>query len=255
MFFVISKILGYLLTPLLWIIILIVIAILQRDLRKTKRYLAIALGICLFLSNNFLADEFMRLWEVPVVNETQLAPVYDAGIILGGGMIQQDRQSDRLIFRANTDRFLQALDLYKKGRIKKMIISGGAGHLIYRNMLEASLLKKYLVGIGIPEQDILVDSISDNTHQNALNTARILKEHIPGKNLLLITSSSHMRRAMGCFAKQGIHCTPYPTNKMTGRRVYSFQHLFVPDIRSLLFYDTLIHECLGYVVYRVMGYI
>ncbi len=255
MFFVISKILGYLLTPLLWIIVLIVLALFQREHRKTKRYLSIALGLSLFFSNNFLADEFMRMWELPVVREAQLAPVYDAGIILGGGMIQQDSQTGRLIFRSNTDRFLQAMDLYKKGRIKKMVISGGAGHLLYRNMLEASLLKKYLVGIGIPEQDILVDSLSDNTLQNAVNTAKILKEHIPGKNLLLITSSSHMRRAMACFTKQGMHCTPYPTNKMTGRRVYSFQHLFVPEIRSILFYDTLIHECLGYVVYKVIGYI
>jgi len=255
MFFVISKILNYLLTPLVWIILLIVLALFQKDIRKTKRYLAIALGLCLFLSNNFLADEFMRLWEVPVVQESQLEPVYDVGIILGGGMIQKDQQTNRLIFRANTDRFLQALDLYKHGRIKKMLISGGAGHLIYRNILEASLLKSYLVKVGIPEQDILVDSLSDNTHQNAINTAKILKNGQYGSKYLLITSSSHMRRAIACYDKQGLICTPYPTNKMTGRRVYSFQHLFIPEIRSLLFYDTLIHECLGYTVYKIMGYV
>lgn len=254
MFFIVSKILEYLLTPLLWIIILIILAFFQREPKKTKRYLAIALGLCLFLSNNFLADEFMRLWELPVVKEAQLKPVYDVGIILGGGMIQKDKQSSRLIFRANTDRFLQALDLYKQGRIKKMLISGGAGHLLYRDMLEASLLKSYLVKIGIPPDDILVDSLSDNTHQNAINTAKILKSGQYGNEYLLITSSSHMRRAMACYKKQGLICTPYPTNKMTGRRVFSFQHLFVPEIRSILFYDTLIHECLGYTVYKIMGY-
>ncbi len=136
-----------------------------------------------------------------------------------------------------------------------MLISGGAGHLIYRDMLEASLLKSYLVKIGIPSADILVDSVSDNTHQNAVNTAKILNTGLYGTKYLLITSSSHMRRAIACYKKQGLNCTPYPTNKMTGRRVYSFQHLFVPEIRSILFYDTLIHEILGYTVYKTMGYV
>ncbi len=197
----------------------------------------------------------MRLWEVPITTKEQLKGTYDLGIILGGGMIQHDKENDRLIFRANTDRFLQALELYKEGKIKKMLISGGAGHLIYRDMLEAALLKTYLVKIGIPAQDILVDSTSDNTRQNAINSAKIIAQNCPNGRYLLITSSCHMRRSVACFVKAGIFVTPFPTNKYTGRRVYSVQHLFIPDVRSLLFYDTLIHEILGYVVYEIVGYI
>lgn len=255
MFFVISKILGYLLSPYLWVIILFFIAFFQRNPRKTKRYLAFALGLFLFFSNNFIADEFMRLWEVPVQKESSLSENYDVGILLCGSIIQQDKQNDRFIFRANTDRFLQTLNLYKKGRIKKILVSGGAGLLTERNMLESSLLKQYMIGIGIPSADILIDSLSDNTHQNALNSSKILKQFFPTGKYLLITSSSHMRRAIACFENQGITCTPYPTNKITGKRLYTFQHLFIPGIHNILFYDTIIHESLGYVIYMIMGYV
>jgi uncharacterized SAM-binding protein YcdF (DUF218 family) len=255
MFFIVSKIIEYLLSPLVWIIFLVIGALFSRNPAKSKRFLAITLILCLFLSNNFLADEFMRMLEVPTVKKEQLTGTFDLGIVLGGGMIQQDKENDRLIFRANTDRILQALELYKEGKIKKMLISGGPGHLIYRDLMEAALLKKYLIRIGVPAEDILVDSTSDNTRQNAVNSAKIIARECPNGRFLLITSASHMRRSLGCFNKVGIKCTPYPTNKLTGPRVYTVQHLFIPDIRSLIFYDQFLHEIIGYFVYRIVGYI
>ena len=255
MFFVISKIFEYLLSPLVWIIFLVIAALFSRNPAKTKRYLAFTLILCLFLSNNFLADEFMRLLEVPTVKKEQLQGTFDLGIVLGGGMVQNDKENNRLIFRANTDRILQALDLYKEGKVKKLLLSGGAGHLIYRDLLEAALLKTYLVKIGVPAADILVDSTSDNTRQNAVNSAQIIARECPNGRYLLITSSCHMRRSLGCFNKAGIKCTPYPTNKLTGPRVFSVQHLFIPDIRSIIYYDQFLHEIIGYTVYRIVGYI
>jgi uncharacterized SAM-binding protein YcdF (DUF218 family) len=185
----------------------------------------------------------------------KLEKTYDVGIVLGGGMIQIDKDFNRLIYRNNLDRILQAIDLYKEGRIKKILISSAAGTLYERYQNESTLLKPFLLKIGIPAQDILIDSLSDNTRQNALNSSKILNKQFPGGKFLLITSALHMRRSVGCFNKVNVHTTPYATNKITGERKYYFDYLFIPNNDALNSWSALAHEFFGYVIYAVMGYL
>jgi len=211
--------------------------------------------VTLFFSNFFIADEAVRLWEYPITQDMDMTATYDVGIVLGGGMITIDAEYDRMTFRNNVDRILQAVSLYKTGKIKRMLISSGSGSLVFRDMLESSLLKRYLITIGIPDSAMLIDSSSDNTYQNAMNTAQILKkENIHGK-LLLITSSIHMRRALAVFKKAGIEVTPYSTNPQTGRRLFNIGHLLIPSLDAIEAWDKLIHEVMGYVMYWVSGYL
>ncbi|MCK5170902.1 MAG: YdcF family protein, partial [Bacteroidales bacterium] len=147
------------------------------------------------------------------------------------------------------------IDLYKKGIINKILISGGPGNLVFRDQYEAVLLKEFLLSIDIPEAHILVDSVSDNTHENAVFSANIIKQELNEGKYLLITSSIHMKRAKACFKKEGIIVDIYPTNKHAGPRRFQLDHLFLPDHINLLVWDKLIHEVLGYIVYDVIGYI
>jgi uncharacterized SAM-binding protein YcdF (DUF218 family) len=174
---------------------------------------------------------------------------------LGGGMITIDTDSNRATFRNNTDRILQTVRLYKTGKIKKMLISSGSGSLEYRNMLESSLLKKYLITIGIPDSVIMIDSISDNTYQNAVCCAKILKSEPKNNRYLLITSATHMRRAKACFNKQGINVDIYATNKLAGKIKWSFEFLLLPDIEALDDWQNLLHELFGYFTYWIAGYL
>ena len=178
-FFVISKIFSFICSPLIWIILIFTLSLIVKS-KKIKKKFFISGFICLlFFSNSFIVDEFIRLWEVPAKSYTEYQnKKYTAGIVLGGGMVSKDAKTGRIAFRDNIDRILQAIDLYKKGIIQKIIISSGSGSLIYRNVLESTILKDYLVNIlDIPETDILVDSLSDNTHQNAVHTALIINEN------------------------------------------------------------------------------
>ncbi|MCX6270521.1 MAG: YdcF family protein [Bacteroidetes bacterium] len=254
-FFYLSKILEFFLSPFLWLGILLLISLLLKNKVKAKKLLWLTFILYFLFGNLFIADEIMRWWEKPVTRVSDLAQVYDAGIVLGGGMVQEDRQNNRLIFRNNTDRILQALSLYKAGRIRKILLSGGSGDFRLRDMKEGPLLKKYLVSIGIPATDILVDSLSDNTRQNAVYSAQILKRELPDGRYLLITSAFHMRRAVACYRKVGLNCDFFTTNKNVGKRVFTAEHLLLPNIGGLIFYQSLFHECVGFLVYLIMGYI
>jgi len=194
----------------------------------------------------------MRLWESPI---TQLPEKrYSIGILLGGDIITYDNATDRLIFRTGADRLLQTIDLYKKGLISKILISGGSGHLLYKDRTEAAFIKKFLVGIGVSPDDIIVENKSRNTKENAKYTIKIIQEMNIKDPALLITSALHMKRAKATFEKQGLNVVGYATSKRTGARLKTFDHLFIPSATTLKNWDLLFHEMIGYGVYKIMGY-
>ncbi|MCD4745677.1 MAG: YdcF family protein [Bacteroidales bacterium] len=242
-------------TPIIWIIILLGLSLGLKNPKKSRKTLIITVIVFLFFSNSFIVDEFIRLWELPITGTKYLTENYNVGIVLGGGMVTFDKKNDRIIFRENVDRILQAVELYKTDKIKKILISGGSGSLVFNEMIESVILKKYLITIGIPENDIIIDSISKNTHENAVQSSYILKKNYPDSNYLLITSALHMRRALACFNKEGIKPASYCTNKIVGERRFDIYYLFIPKAENFILWENLIHEVSGYFVYSVFGYI
>ncbi|MCB0396193.1 MAG: YdcF family protein [Flavobacteriales bacterium] len=249
MFFVISKLIASVCNPLFWITILLLYA----WLKKKRRPVVIAGLLLYFFSNSFILDEAMRLWEIPGVRTDSLETRYDVGIVLSG-MVGFDEQLERIGFHENIDRMLQAVDLYKKGIIDKILISGGSGSLSEKHS-EAELLFNYFTGLGIPPKDLLTENTSRNTHENAVNTAKILKEHWPEGKFLLITSATHMRRARACFENEGIEIFSFTTNRHSGLRKYYPDHLLVPSVHALGGWENLMHEWVGYLTYATMGYL
>ncbi|MDD3875942.1 MAG: YdcF family protein [Bacteroidales bacterium] len=256
MFFIISKVLSFLLNPIIWVFILLIFVLFLKNQKKKKKWLFITLGIIYFFSNSFIIAELYRLWEIKPTKTEDLLPYYDVGVVLGGGMATYDSEYDRLTFRHNPDRIMQAVYLYNEHKIGKILISGGSGSLIFRDMRESVLLKDFLVStLHLPENDILIDSISDNTYQNALQSKYILNEQFSEPKVLLITSAFHMRRSIMCFRKQGINVTPYATNLNAGPRRYHIDHLLIPSLWSMGMWSALLHEIIGIGTYKVMGYI
>ena len=211
----------------------------------------------LFFTNSFIVDEFIRLWEVPVTDYSELGKKeYSAGIVLGGGMASKDAETGKITFQNNVDRILQAVYLHDKGIIKKIIISSGSGSLIYRNILESVILKDYLVNtLKISGNDIFVDSVSDNTYQNAVFSSEIIKQNFNKGSFMLITSSLHVKRAKACFEKQNISVDVFATNKITGKRRFDLLYLLTPDAFAITKWHKLLHEITGFCVYYIIGYL
>lgn len=254
MFFEVSKILHFLLSPIIWILVMLLTALILRNKKRSRQLLIAAVSAFIFFSNSFIVDEFTRVTEMPMIPDSQLG-TYDAGIVLGGGMVTIDRSGDRLIFQENTDRILQAIHLYKKGRIRKILLSSGSGSIVFKDMLEGALLKRYLIETGIQGKDILVDSLSRNTYENAVCSAKLLTDSIPVGKYLLITSALHMARAKACFLKQGLTVDVYPVSKKTGQRRWDIGYLLVPEVENIEAWQKLLHEWVGYLVYDIKGYI
>ncbi len=256
MFFIISKILGFLVSPFTWVAAGIIYSLFSRVPERKRKSLIASCIIFLIFSNEFLAEEALRSMEVENV-QLKENEKFDVGIVLGG-MIRYDAQNDHLIFNQNIDRLLQPVLLLKKKQLNKILISGGSGDINHPEIIESKLLKRFLIELGVDSNDIWVETQSKNTRQNAEYSAALLKtkfKNLNDKKILLITSSTHMERSVGCFKKVGLNVIPYGTGKLSGPRDITFQRLLVPNIWAVHMWEIYFHETIGYWTYRIAGYI
>jgi uncharacterized SAM-binding protein YcdF (DUF218 family) len=254
MFFIISKLLSFFIEPLTLLILLVIkcFFVLQNQ-RKLTFYLRILFFYILFISNPGLVNLALKYWEIKPT-ENLKKNQYKSAIVLGG-LSSYDFGIDRIIFNQNADRLLQALPLIHSENVEKIILSGGSGFVKDPAQRESVFLKSYLIKIGYPNTQIYIDSNSRNTHENAKFTKLILQQNrIIEHEHVLVTSASHMRRALACFKKNEIHVVPFSTNQGYNSKMETSEML-TPSIKAIQYWGVLLHEIVGYLTYKLANYI
>lgn len=254
MFFYLSKVLAFLFSPLVWIFLLFIYSFKTKVEGRARKLRIAAVSLLFICSNSFFVDECFRAWE-PVTPDYDLMDTKYEGAIVLGGIGDIDMRLKKINFSISGDRLFQTIPLYYKGRIKKLIFTGGSGSIEFPEKKEAIYVKKYLESIQFPDSAIVIESNSKNTYENAVFTKKILDSLDIKGNFLLVTSAYHMPRSMAVFKKAGYtNITPYITNRSSGQRRYTLDHLLVPNPDALFALQFLLHEWLGYIVYKVKGY-
>ena len=247
MFFITSKVLSFVIKPIVWIFIFLSSSLIFKKKRKTIIY--ITFFTFYILTNSFIADGLSKIWEVPPKSIVSLKKNYKYGIVLGG-YSSYNNAAQHIDFTASGDRLISAIELYKLDKIEKIILSGGNGNLIQNSMKESEWSREILLNMGVEKKDIILENKSRNSMENAQNTIRLIGKDISGKSLL-ITSANHMRRAIFCFNKNNCNIDHYPTDCTNPDIELSFNYLFIPNINALEKWESILHECIGYIVYRI----
>ncbi|MBI3519132.1 MAG: YdcF family protein [Bacteroidetes bacterium] len=255
MFFILSKILAFLIAPYTWVFFGVLFLLKKLWQTPYKKWM---LGLTIFMyviSNSFLVDEVVRAWEYSDHDIYLKNTKYDLAIVLGG-MGRIDERQHRFDFGYSGDRLFQTLELYYKKRVRKLLITGGSGSIRKPQHREAAYIKKYLEAIAIPDSNIIIENDSKNTYENAIFTKRILDSIQFKGSILLVTSSFHMRRSLAIFEKAGYkNITPYVTNKITGLRKFEFDYCFIPNVEAIFSLNLILHEVIGYITYKAKGYL
>ena len=165
MFFLLSKILSFLIDPLFLVVVFLLASLLDKRKYLRRRFLTFGLLFLIIFSNPFIHKFIYDLWTVKY--ETKNI-TYDYGILLGG-MVDLESTADNIIFSKYNDRLLNTIELFFEKRIKKILISGASGSLT-SELKEAEILKNYLIKIGIPDSCVLAEDSSKNTYENAIFT-------------------------------------------------------------------------------------
>ena len=256
MFFILSKILSFLIQPFLWVLGLLLYSLFSKKrLRKRKALLA-AIVMTFFFCNQFIFNQFIKSWESKTITADQIVRPYKVGILLGGYssssiLPRHDRQN----FNHSGNRFFNAFELYHAGKVEKLLLTGGSSRLIDKTYLEAETMKEYLIRMGVPEEDILTDSRSRNTYENAVYAKELIDSANIRGNYLLITSAWHMPRAKACFDKAGVSYTPYSVDFLTVEDRWHIGNLLLPNPYGFKLWQLLIKEWVGMVAYKMKGYI
>lgn len=255
MFFILSKTIAYLTMPLVIIVILFLISVFIKSSKWKKYTFRSALFLLIFISNDFIANEFIRLWEVPVTPLNEMKKRYEWGIILTGVTKSNTGPEDRVYFQRGADRVVHTVQLYNLGLIKKILVSGGTGTLLEYRRKEAEEIREALLVMGVPAENILTESESKNTHESAQLVKQLLEKQTTSDQCLLITSAFHMRRSRACFEKVGWPIDTFSTDFLSHYRMYGIDTILIPKVEAITVWHTLVKEWVGMVAYKLAGYI
>ncbi len=255
MFFILSKTLHYLTMPLTIICLCFVTSLIFRNELWKKRLRWAGIIMLFFFTNEFIANEFMRAWEIETVAYIDLKP-HKLGIVLTGATLPDRDPNDRVYFHRGADRVIHTVQLYKAGLLEKILISGGSGRLVYEEEPEADKFKKVMVLMGVPEEVILIENETRNTAESAIEVQRILKQlNYESSSCLLITSAFHMRRSLATYKKAGLDLQSFSTDFYSYPRVFYLDTLIIPKLDALIVWHKLTKEWSGFIAYKFAGYI
>ena len=255
MFFYLSKILYYIIMPGFLIGACLLLAIFLKKKRLKRAFLILGTALYFLFSNDFIINAIFQQWEIPPTPFSAIEDRYDVGVVLTGITNMRTEPQDRVYFQKGADRILHAIEQYKRGKIKKILITGGTGSLTRPDLAEADNLARTLQLFGVPEEDMIIENQSRNTYENAQFTATILREKYPDGRFLLITSAFHLRRAKGCFDKQGIATDMFSTDFYTHPITYTPDSWLIPNENAFKKWAILEREIVGILMYRLAGYI
>jgi len=130
-----------------------------------------------------------------------------------------------------------------------MLFSGGEGDLIGYGPSEAERAAVFFDSMGVARERIRYESASRTTHENA-----VLSAAAPGINptqaWLLLTSASHMPRAMASYRKAGWNVTAYPVDFRAGLQTPCWEYSLMQGTQR---WQLALHELIGYAAYRLAG--
>lgn len=190
--------------------------------------------------------------EYPVTALDTL-PHADVAIVLGGSVGQP--VPPRLTPDAGDayDRVLHAARLFRAGLVEAILVSGGNLPWQPGAKPEAELVADLLVELAVPRSAIVLDPESQNTHENAVNSAAIMAAK-GWRDALLVTSAAHMPRAVATFRKAGLPVIPATTDVEVTYPLFQSLLDITPDADALKRTTDALKEYVGLMAYRVAGW-
>jgi len=260
-FFVLSKVVQFCIEPLNWVIGFIFFALLFMWLRKpeiSKKFLLFALLDLLIIGWLPTSESLLRVLEerVPPTSINLLSAKELGGIIILGGAVRSGTTGpDRgeVSLGSAAERVTKSFELMRRYPDLPFIFTGFSDQIIPQGVSEAEAFKQLVAEQGLGDRVGFYENQSRNTYENALLTKPIIRSIDQGsieKPWLLVTSARHMYRSLLLFQKQGIKVIPISVDYQTGNSL-SWSTF---DLEQGTFYwNKLIHEYVGLIVYWITG--
>jgi uncharacterized SAM-binding protein YcdF (DUF218 family) len=256
MLLILSKVLPALLFPvgLVFLLCLLTAWFAFRKGARLAGFLALLAAALLYTAANPRVSNRLLLELESRYPPSLENPNAAAIVLLGGGMAPMSAPRVYPETNAAGDRLLHAARLWKQGRAPLVIATGGyISFLTNATGSEAEIYVKALSDLfDLPDSALKSVPGTTTTADDAVRTEALFAAEGLKKEILLVTSASHMPRAVATFRKQGFIVHPAPTDFLseTGSPFKAFQLL--PTVGALNATCVALHEYLGIWTYRIL---
>ncbi|NQT09872.1 MAG: envelope biogenesis factor ElyC [Desulfobacteraceae bacterium] len=245
MMFLFKKIVAPLFFPLSIILEILIFGIflLWFTRRQKTGKMVVFAGVLLLalFSYGSIADVCLKSLEdkyPPLVDLHQFSDV-KCVVVLGGGHNSDPKLpitgqiGDSSLFR-----LLEGVRIHKKLPESKLILSGSG---VYDPVSNAMVMAGVAKIMSIGDNKLILEELSKDTKDQA----RLIHKIVGDERFILVTSASHMPRAMALFQKLGMKPIPAPTDYMVKERQGIGPHIFFPNTDSLRKMERVFYEYLG----------
>jgi len=236
--FLFKKIISAFLLPIpigLLLLLLAFLYLMFNSYKKAKIFLCLGilwLGLLSFqpISNAMLApleNVHKSLIETPKVEYI---------LVLGSGHKSDDNLSiTSQVKRTAINRLVEGIRHYKNLENAKLIVSGYGGS---DENSHAFMQEKLAISLGVNPNDIIRLDTPKDTKEEAIEVKKIVQN----KEIILVTTASHMPRSVLLFQKEGLNIFPSPTNHLAYEDNSLSAYFSAFNLRKCEF---AIHEYLG----------
>jgi len=251
MLFTLKKVLGGMMLPLPLLLLLIALGIALLWFSRFQRTgkLCVSLGwlLLLLLSLQPVADSLLKPIEdkYPTWRDEKRVQYV---VVLGGGYTWNPNwaPSSNLI-NNSLPRLTEGIRLWYENPGSKLIFTGAAAKTNPVSTAEAGA--RVAESLGIPRSEIIVLDKPKDTEEEAA----AVKEAIGDAPFLLVTSASHLPRAMIFFRRAGLTPLPAPANQLAIESPLNPWERAIPSPVWLMHSDRVGYETLGRIWQRLKG--
>ncbi|OLQ87961.1 hypothetical protein BIY22_07220 [Vibrio panuliri] len=163
----------------------------------------------------------------------------DYVMVLGSGHVVDDQiPPTSELSRTALMRLSEGIRIMRTYPGSKLILSGYSGGTEVSN---ARMMAKVALALGVSKSDIILLETAKDTWEEARQAAAFVQR----KELILVTSASHMGRALNEFHSAGLNPYPAPTNYLAQTEIHQFWSKYTPKAIYLEQTERYWHETLG----------
>lgn len=222
--------------------------------KTAKTFIIIGIILLVVSSFKFTAESMLRpieskypVFSSEAILNNRIKPEFI--VVLGGGHVSNNELPLlSQISGASLVRLIEGIRLQREIRGSKLLLSGGK---VFDTVSDAEIMSEIAKGIGVKEEDIIIEYVSRDTNEQA----KLIKSIVGDKMFVLVTSASHMPRSMALFEKAGMNPIPASIGHLVVKSDKISPGLFFPSSGNLEKTETAVYESLGLIWAKLRGQI
>jgi uncharacterized SAM-binding protein YcdF (DUF218 family) len=188
----------------------------------------------------------------PPPDDLAKLPPADVVIVLGG-ITARSGSTGSPVLSGSADRLFRAVRLCRAGNAPRIIVCGGHAPWSANDVSEAVLIANLLLELGVPSDALVLETKSRDTHESVANIKAMFAAR-GWTSGLLVTSATHMRRALATFRRAGLCVTPAASDVHGRIQAVESPLDLLPDADALARTTIAVKEILGIWAYRLRGW-